>query len=194
MISLTKKINKSFFVAIVLTTMIILFLFLNQSQNNTSNISNNISTSNNKDKSESFLVNVLIGSDVFLSEIEKLCPFYEPDGITYKECLSDLFNMQELALNQQFKKLLIDLDNSKIANEKSGLSSLSYMYEYLIQDLKEYNKLWKPYISTICSLENTGSINGTGYSAFLMTCKLNEIRKISLMMSEIDEDYNMSSK
>ncbi|MFZ2038934.1 MAG: hypothetical protein WAV11_03275 [Minisyncoccia bacterium] len=132
--------------------------------------------------------NLLISSDVYLKEINEICPDH------YKTCLSNLFNKNELASNQQFEKLIKDLNNTKITRENLDYFAPTAEYDYIIDNLKKYKDSWSTHRKVACELQNIGSLSGSGYEDFIKICILNEIQKFSLQLSEIDKDYNWIPK
>jgi len=134
--------------------------------------------------------NVLKEDGVYLGKIEDICPYYQPNGIAYKHCLSDLIDQQEIILNHQFNKLITDLKDTKTKRESLDYFASIGEYDDVIEDVKNYESVWKPYRDAFCYLDNMDSLSGSGYSGFVMTCRLEEIQKFSMRLSEIDRDYN----
>jgi len=78
---------------------------------------------------------------IYFGDVEEKCPWYVPDGFTYRECLSDLLDEQERAVKEQLDVLIENL--KKRGEENDGLSSIEMSAD--IEILREYKASWDLY-------------------------------------------------
>jgi len=131
--------------------------------------------------------------DSFDVELEKICPYYEPDGVSYKKCLYELKDKRMSELEVEFNRTINKLQTYK-EFESDPFFFSPYMYKQLIESLQKYKKIWWPFSEAKCEIENTDSIYGSGHSGFLMTCELREIYNFMKFLEDIYESYSVDLK
>jgi hypothetical protein len=111
----------------------------------------------------------------FLRELEEVCPYYKPDGATYRQCLWELLEKRTeegdlLAANltDRIKIVIAEKDERDIplATEEKFLSSF-----------EELSQLWKPYRDAFCGAEHSTFENTSYDGSFMTVCRLHETAK-----------------
>ena len=113
--------------------------------------------------------------DFLNDDLQKVCPFYEPSGVAYRDCLVTLLENREKAVDQTYVDIVGDL---RIIHEKDVASfptdgDLQWpARQSFLENLAILYKTWKPYRDALCITENSDAWGGSGQSGFINECRL----------------------
>ncbi len=109
----------------------------------------------------------------FLTDLQKTCPYYEPNGVEYRDCIAGLLSKSEKTVTDYSNELAKDeqiiIDEYKAEGRITTLPEESFL-----ASLRDLQRTWKPYRDALCLTELSVSIEGTNYSGMTNTCKLHE--------------------
>jgi hypothetical protein len=128
-----------------------------------------------KNNIHSSVVDELLSQDKsnadYIKDIDKECPYYKPDGATYRECLENLLVRQDKITNAIFADIKNDL---KIVINEQQESDPGF--ESLANDFMEYlgklSKSWQPHIESLCRSKYAINGFGSNYAGMVNTCQL----------------------
>ena len=137
----------------------------------------------------------------FFKELDKKCPYYEPDGASYRDCLDKLVATQDKSIDAIFADINSDvkiiLAEYKAADKETSHPTLKQMadMEYsgtsadFLEQMAELKRTWRPYRDALCRAEY--SINGFGsdYTGMVATCMLYETDKTSRKVLSLRYDW-----
>ncbi len=115
--------------------------------------------------------------DFLNNDLQKVCPFYKPDGITYRDCLGNLLADREKAVEQMYSDLVRDtqiVSNEAMAEGPIGGGLVARTNEYFLTNLAMLEKTWKPYRDALCSAELSDTYSGSNQYGYLTTCQIYE--------------------
>lgn len=119
--------------------------------------------------------------ETFLKDLEKICPYYEPDGSSYRECLYNLLEKKDKKVISVSNDLVKDVE-IVILEKKTNPDEMdpytSYFGEqYFLTSFAELQKSWKSYRNSLCEADHSTSFDGSNIGGFIVTCKLYETEK-----------------
>lgn len=175
--------RKSLMALIIFLIIVIVSLSISERQKDKS-IKQSEQTEDTSEKIDApILASPVYTGKIYFGDIEDKCPPYEPDGVSYRNCLSDFVAQQMGAMNYQFATLVKNLQETVVKNDAGWL-------DYAIEDINEYKKAWDSFIYKKCRLESIDSVLGSGRSEEISLCVLGEVKYLSLKLNEIDKEYN----
>lgn len=92
----------------------------------------------------------------YVDLLDKDCPYYQPGGFQYRECLATLLKKKD----KTAESLYLDWVKEAGANNN------------LIMAISRLHKSWKEYRDSLCDMEIADTKGGSNESGFLNTCKL----------------------
>lgn len=117
----------------------------------------------------------------YLADLEKTCPYYEPDGASYRECLYNLLAKRDERTNAISDDLVKDIQvivaEKKMNPDEMDFDSAYFGEQYFLESFAELRKSWRSYRDGLCEADYATSFSGSNTSGFIMTCKLYEIEK-----------------
>jgi len=112
----------------------------------------------------------------FLNDLEKTCPYYEPSGVSYRDCLYDLLQKRERVVNITLNDLENDIQ-TVIAEIGMDADHSSQAENDFLVSLATLRKSWKPYRDALCETDLSVAWGGSNQSGMVMSCKLYETDK-----------------
>lgn len=117
----------------------------------------------------------------FLKDLEKICPYYKPDGVSYRECLYNLLAKKDERVNAISDDLVKDIQvviaEKKTNPDEMNFDSAYFGEQHFLESFAELRKSWRPYRDGLCEADYATSFAGSNTSGFIMTCKLYETEK-----------------
>lgn len=121
---------------------------------------------------------------VFRGDTDTRCPYYEPDGYGYRDCLDKLLAEQEDAITSEFNLVLKELRETRNENNEIEIN-------YVIETLIKYGETWNSFRNSKCEFDSIATIFGTAHSIQVTRCMIGEIQAVSRNLDEINMDYYM---
>ncbi|MCX6715659.1 MAG: hypothetical protein NT077_01420 [Candidatus Taylorbacteria bacterium] len=113
--------------------------------------------------------------DFLNNDLQKACPFYEPSGVKYRDCLVNLLGNREKAVDQAYSGIVRDIQSlheKNVASSSAGEDLLWPERQYFLDNLAVLYKTWKPYRDALCNTELSATWGGSNQSGYINTCKL----------------------
>ena len=120
--------------------------------------------------------------DDFLQSLEQDCPYYEPNGFRYRECLLTLLEKREQEIDEYQVNLIHDLQ----ANTDPQFLTARQTF---ITHLEELGSMWKPYRDTLCMTQADKNWGGSNQGGFFNTCRLYETEKYRLLLQNFRDEW-----
>lgn len=122
----------------------------------------------------------------FLKDLEKTCPYYEPDGVSYRECLYNLLEEKDKKAISVSSDLVKDvgivISEKKMNPDGIDFDTAYFGEQYFLASFAELRKSWGSYRDGLCEADHATSFAGSNTSGFVMTCKLYETEKYILKL------------
>lgn len=117
----------------------------------------------------------------YLKDLEKTCPYYEPNGVSYRDCLYNLLEKRDkrtdIISNDLVKDIQIVISEKKTNTGEIDFDSAYFGEQYFLESFAELQKSWKSYRDALCEADYATSFAGSNTVGFIMTCKLYETEK-----------------
>ena len=117
----------------------------------------------------------------YLADLEKTCPYYEPDGVSYRDCLYNLLEERDKRAgtisDNLVKDIQIVISEKKTNTGEIDFDSAYFGEQYFLESFTELQKSWKSYRDALCEADYATSFSGSNTSGFITTCKLYETEK-----------------
>ena len=117
----------------------------------------------------------------YLKDLEKTCPYYKPDGVSYRECLYNLLEERDKRAdtisNNLVKDIQIVISEKKTNPDKLDFDTAYFGEQHFLESFAELQKSWKSYRDALCDADYAASFAGSNTGGFIMTCKLYETEK-----------------
>ena len=133
-------------------------------------------SSPSKDEMTFLSTEINLSYDDFLKDLERTCPYYEPNGVQYRDCLLTLLEKRE----QEVDAYQADLIRGLQANTDSEFLTARQTF---IMHLKELNTMWGSYRDTLCMTKADENWGGSNQGGFFNTCRLYETEKYQLLLA-----------
>ncbi|OGG72841.1 hypothetical protein A3A38_02635 [Candidatus Kaiserbacteria bacterium RIFCSPLOWO2_01_FULL_53_17] len=118
----------------------------------------------------------------FLKDLEQDCPYYEPNGLRYRECLLTLLEKREQEIDEYQVNLIHDLQ----ANTDPQFLTARQTF---ISHLEELGGMWKPYRDTLCMTQADKNWGGSNQGGFFNTCRLYETTKHQILLANFRDEW-----
>ncbi len=109
----------------------------------------------------------------FLNDLQKTCPYYQPNGVEYRDCIAGLLSKDEKMADDYSNELVKD-EQIIIDEYKAEGRITTAPEESFLASLRDLQRTWKPYRDALCLTELSVSLEGSNYSGLANTCKLHE--------------------
>jgi len=116
----------------------------------------------------------------FQENIWSIYPYYEPDGVTYKNNLYNLLESKEAEARTLYEKL---------ATMSSASDDIPGIRDGVKNELKNLNLVWVSYRDSACYLREDIWQGGSGSSGFLLMCQLYETQKYIDLLKKYEDDF-----
>ncbi len=105
----------------------------------------------------------------FLNDLEKVCPYYVPSGVAYRDCLANLLIKKENAVGDMYDEIL--------AAKKKDLADPKWdafvaVNQNFITNIIKLHSIWKPYRDALCDAQLSSAYGGSNESGMINTCKI----------------------
>lgn len=121
-------------------------------------------------------------------EIDGLCPY--TSGSTYRQCLFDFSEKTYRDLDISYSDLIRDV---KVVMEedlqRNGEDNNNTPKEDFLKSVDAYNKKWKPYTESLCSLDASILWGGTGQGEIITLCEIKETRAYIAWLERFRDDW-----
>ncbi len=170
-----KFIKENWFKVIIICIVVIAGLYLfnkTKPESEISDVAHNRDILRLKDMTTKILLSSH-GEDVkyadFLKNLDKICPYYIPSGIEYRDCLANLLVKKEKVAEDLYNEILtiaqgvseVPETDMQIAQRKD-----------FIKSFKELHTAWKPYRDALCATQLSVAYGGSNQSGMVNTCKI----------------------
>ena len=118
----------------------------------------------------------------FRKDLEEECPYYEPNGAAYRECLADLLTK----LQQEVFMYQLDLNRSLSNDTREEFATAR---ETFIQDLRLLGDSWAVYREQLCKAVADGYWGGSDQGGELNRCRLYETEKYRRLLVDFRETW-----
>ena len=118
---------------------------------------------------------ISISYEDFLDELENLCPYYKPDGVTYRSCLYDLLEKYDQDVNTLSDTLI--KDTQIVISELKASDEFADAEENFLTSFIELNKNWKSYRDALCNTDHATNWSGSNQGGLITICQLYEAGK-----------------
>lgn len=98
------------------------------------------------------------------------CPYYTPDGNSYRECLFALLTEYEEAVESKYNDLV--QDTRIVIDELKAQDDMWNAQNAFFTELSGLHKVWKPYRDSLCSTELAITWAGSNSEGMINICKL----------------------
>ena len=116
-----------------------------------------------------------ISYEDFLDELENLCPYYKPDGVSYRSCLYDLLEGYDQNAKTISDKLI--KDTQTVISELKISGEFSDAEEKFLTSFIKLNENWKSYRDALCKTDHAVNWGGSNQGGLITTCQLYETEK-----------------
>ena len=118
----------------------------------------------------------------FLNQLQKECPYYEPNGARYRGCLTNLLLERGNEVNEYYDNLIADLR----ANVDPEFLTAR---ETFTDHLAKLNRTWLTYRDQFCMAQADQYWGGSNQGGFYNTCRLYETEKYRLLLEGFREEW-----
>ena len=107
-----------------------------------------------------------------LAQIQQTCPYHQPSGIAYRDCIAGLLTKDDQMVSEYATGLIADL-NTYIAELNAEHSITGWDSQTaLVANLSQLQASFKPYRDALCATELDITYGGNDQSVLTNTCKL----------------------
>lgn len=118
----------------------------------------------------------------FLKGLERDCPYYEPNGARYRECLVTLLEKRD----QEVDKYQADLIRDIKAITDSEFQTARQTF---IVDLARLNNTWLTYRDQLCTVQADLYWGGSDQGGELNRCRLFETARYRLLLENLRNEW-----
>lgn len=129
-------------------------------------------------------------SDTVTVNIQEKCPYYKPDGFTYRECLNDLLIGKNKLIQDEYDSLIKDIQImiDKEAQEY-GEDAYNAPRGAFLLNLNTYNQEWNNYTKIACELDTTINWGGSDRSGIYTICEIEQTHIYLNKLKELREEW-----
>lgn len=120
--------------------------------------------------------------EAFRKGLDKDCPYYEPNGFRYRECLTDLLNKRNREVADTYGQLYTDLNTITDPELVSARDAFK-------KDLMKLSFEWITYSDYLCKAQADRYWGGSDQGGELSRCKLYETEKYMTQLKQFREDW-----
>ena len=120
--------------------------------------------------------------EAFHKDLEKDCPYYEPNGFRYRECLSKLFGQRSKELADTYGQLYTDLNSITDPEHLTARDTFK-------KDLVKLSFEWLTYSDYVCKAQADKYWGGSDQGGEFNRCRLYEIEKFRQQLEQFREDW-----
>lgn len=114
----------------------------------------------------------------FQEKLNKIYPYYEPNGFVYKENLFNLLNEKESEMNILKNKLYENIPDVIERERNDGSVYIGAPTNLSVkEDFKKFDKVFQEYRDYVCNLREESWQGGSGSSAYIIMCQIYETEK-----------------
>ncbi len=118
----------------------------------------------------------------FLDNLEQHCPYYEPNGVQYRECLFNLLTQRE----QEADRYQADLiRNIQAITDPEFLTAR----QTFVSHLRELGSMWKPYRDQLCLTPFDSMWGGSNQGGANNTCRLYETARYLQLLQKLEAEW-----
>ena len=118
----------------------------------------------------------------FLKGLERDCPYYEPNGVRYRECLVTLLEKRD----QEVDKYQADLIRDIQAITDSEFQTARHTF---VTHLEELGNMWKPYRDQLCITTFDSMWGGSNQAGAMNTCRLYETERYMQLLKKLRTEW-----
>lgn len=118
----------------------------------------------------------------FLTDLEKDCPYYEPSGVQYRECLVNLLAQREREVGEYQADLISDIQAS--TNPEFITARKTF-----VTHLEELERTWKPYRDQLCIATFDSMWGGSNQGGAMNTCRLYETERYYRLLQNLRSEW-----
>jgi len=118
----------------------------------------------------------------FLDDLEKDCPYYEPNGFRYRECLADLLATRDKEASEYLGHFISDLQ----ANTDPEFLTARQTF---IVDLTRLSSTWRTYRDQICTVQADLYWGGSDQGGELNRCRLYETERFHRLVQNLRSEW-----
>jgi len=118
----------------------------------------------------------------FLKGLERDCPYYEPNGAQYRECLVNLLATREQEADQYQADLVRDV-------QAGTDSEFQTARQTFVSHLEELDTMWKPYRDQLCITTFDSMWGGSNQGGAMNTCRLYETARYTQLLQKLRAEW-----
>lgn len=118
----------------------------------------------------------------FLQDLEQHCPYYEPNGAQYRECLVNLLTMREQELDEYQVDLIRDIQTITDSEFQTARQTF-------VSHLEELGQMWKPYRDQLCIAHADSLWGGSDQGGEFNRCRLYETERYQHLLGNLRNEW-----
>lgn len=168
-----KRINKKLVLSIVLAILLcICFFYLGKYQSN-----------KEMHNSLSMLEGDFLEYSKFKIDLDKVYPYYEPDGGTYKDIIGELYDKKVAEAEKLYQEVIKSIPDEIEWERDDGTTFMHPPTSLIVrEDLKKLHPIFPKYRNLICNLRTEVWQGGSGSNIGVTLCELYEIEKYTQLL------------
>jgi len=130
----------------------------------------------------------------FNEKLNKMFPYYEPDGTTYKRKIATYFEQKEAEAGSLYKEIIDSIPNLIEWEGNDGKTFLQPPTNFMVkEDLQKLHLIFPEYRKLICQLREERWQGGSGRGVAILSCEIYEMEKYIDLLKFYREQFISSS-
>ena len=118
----------------------------------------------------------------FLKDIEKECPYYEPSGAAYRDCLVDLLTKRDKEVSGYLGRFVMDL-------QADTSTEFLTARQTFVTDLGKFSDTWLTYRDQLCTVQADAYWGGSDQGGELNRCRLYETERFYRLLQNLRSEW-----
>lgn len=118
----------------------------------------------------------------FLKILENDCPYYEPSGVAYRNCLVDLLAKRDKEVSEYLGHFALDLQADTSPEFLTARQTV-------IADLGKFSDTWLSYRNQLCTVQADAYWGGSDQGGELNRCRLYETERFYRLLQNLRSEW-----
>lgn len=118
----------------------------------------------------------------FLKTLENDCPYYEPNGARYRECLANLLAKRDKEVSDYLGRFILDLQAD------TDTEFLTARQTFVV-DLAQLSSTWLTYRDQLCTVQADAYWGGSDQGGELNRCRLYETERFHRLLQNLRSEW-----